>query len=436
MYMQPKALKRVNHGPFIGDHDKLKQDGPNSLHSLERDFFQRYILSCLTNHHEKTEESLRRVQYGFFDHEEAQLIASSMADSSFGDWAKNVLECHQTKEPNVVGVSLLHAGQVLPALAISMIARRLWPQTLIVWGGPHISGLGKKAIEADLADRAFAADIFVTGHAERTFTGILDQVSSGKYSLGSSTPMVLDGFSSKEPISPLFSNLDLYDPPLTLPAQSSVGCAYGRCRFCTYPAIEPKPSRFNLDKSIGGVVDLASELGASVSIKDSLATTTRLLEIGDHIADKVPWSACTKLSSRLDRDVLAKLQRGGLATLEVGLESLLEETQKRIDKIQSVALFESFVSDVATTPDLTLIVNYMVGFPWEDEHLAQAKMHEAQSILDKYLGKGRVQIELNLFELERLATMAKFPELYGIESIRAWPWASVLEYTPKSQIIP
>jgi hypothetical protein len=121
--MQPKALKRVNHGPFIGDHDKLKQDGPNYLSSLERDFFHRYILSCLTNRHEKTEERLRRVQYGFFDNEEAKRIASSMADSSFGAWANTVLECHQTKEPNVVAVSLLHAGQLLPALSISMIAR-------------------------------------------------------------------------------------------------------------------------------------------------------------------------------------------------------------------------------------------------------------------------------------------------------------------------
>jgi hypothetical protein len=45
-------------------------------------------------------------------------------------------------------------------------------------------------------------------------------------------------------------------------------------------------------------------MNASVSIKDSLATCTRLLEIGDCIDNRVPWSACTKLSNCLDLSCL------------------------------------------------------------------------------------------------------------------------------------
>ena len=45
------------------------------------------------------------------------------------------------------------------------------------------------------------------------------------------------------------------------------------------------------------------------------------------------------------------------------------------------------------------------------------------------MGKERGLIELNEFELECLAPMAKFPEAYGIDhaKIQSWPWASVLE---------
>jgi hypothetical protein len=71
----------------------------------------------------------------------------------------------------------------------------------------------------------------------------------------------------------------------------------------------------------------------------------------------------------------------------------------------------------------------MVGFPWEDPAAAKAKLDDAERILVSYLGRERGRIELNEFELERLAVMAKFPEAYGIDprKIQSWPWASVLE---------
>ena len=180
--------------------------------------------------------------------------------------------------------------------------------------------------------------------------------------------------------------------------------------------------------SVGTVADMASKIGASVSIKDSLTTATRLDAIGSCIQGRARWSAYTKLSSRLDSQLLTKLHREGLATLEVGLESLLDETQKRVSKVQPPCMYEHFVRDVASVPDITLVVNYMVGFPWESPDEALAKLDEARRILEKHLGGEKACIELNSFELERLAPMARFPEAYGINRVTAWPWASVLEF--------
>mmetsp|Transcript_26778 Transcript_26778/g.45664 ORF Transcript_26778/g.45664 Transcript_26778/m.45664 type:complete len:87 (+) Transcript_26778:61-321(+) len=72
---------------------------------------------------------------------------------------------------------------------------------------------------------------------------------------------------------------------------------------------------------------------------------------------------------------------------------------------------------------------YMVGFPWEDPEEARSKLIVAETLLRDILGKERGMIEVNEFELERLAPMVKFPEAYGISktSLRSWPWASVLE---------
>jgi len=427
-YIRPRVSKRGKHGAFIGDHDK--PTGNHSLNSVERNFVEEYILPGLR--HTGEADINRRVQFGFFDHDEVRTAASSMASSAFGSWVREILlrELPAIADPHIIGISLLHAGQVIPATAISIVARTIWPKAMVVWGGPHISGLGRATIEMDLAERAFAADIFVTGHAEQTFVHLLDSLASREWHQHD-IPMVWNGQSggARQTIVPTFENLGLYDSPLTLPAQSALGCSYGHCTFCTYPAIEPKPEKLNLPKAVGAVADMAKTMNASLSIKDSLVPCTRLGEIGDCIANKVPWSACTKLSSRLDLATLTRLNHNGLATLEVGLESLLDATQRRISKIQSQSLYQQFVSDVAEIENLTLVVNYMVGFPWEDPVEAKAKLDEAQDVLDKFLGSQRACIELNEFELERLAPMARFPDFYGIDQVKSWPWASVLEYT-------
>jgi radical SAM superfamily enzyme YgiQ (UPF0313 family) len=178
---------------------------------------------------------------------------------------------------------------------------------------------------------------------------------------------------------------EMYDEPLVLPAQSIVGCAYGRCTYCTYPAIEPKKAKLDLVASVGTVADMASKIEASVSIQDSLTTATRLDTIGSCIQGRARWSACTKLSSRLDSQLLTKLHREGLATLEVGLESLLDETQKRVSKVQPPWPYGHFARDDASVPDITLVLYYMVGFPWESPDEALAKLDEARRILKSIL---------------------------------------------------
>jgi hypothetical protein len=185
---------------FVGDHDK-----PVSLlSSIEQEFFSEYILPSLQQSsttprgenngidtfHNKvdTDESLlRRIQFGFLSHDEVETASSFLASStsSIGPWLKQQLVTGtiatqaqygvlQHQPPDVVGVSLLHAGQLLSAVALSMIVRELWPGTFIVWGGPHISGLGREAFELDLARRSYAADLFVAGHAEHTFVDLLN----------------------------------------------------------------------------------------------------------------------------------------------------------------------------------------------------------------------------------------------------------------------
>ena len=387
------------------------------------------MLPCLGM--EDDDQSLRKVRLGFLQHDEVENAATKLALSPFGTWAKGMLEQASDKSPPLIGLSLLHAGQVIPAAAISMIARDLWPGSVVAWGGPHVSGIGQ-AIDADLQRRNFAADLFVTGHAEQTFVEILDHVSSGLI-VPSRTARCVPGIRGST-VAPLLADLGLYDDPPVLPAQSTLGCAYGRCSFCTYPAIEPTPTKLDLCLSVESVVDQAIRCQGTVAIKDSLVTPRRLKDIAMTIGGRVKWSACTKLNAKLDFETLRMLEENGLATLEVGLESLLVDTQLRVAKLHPENLFEEFLRNVAKVPGLSLVINYITDFPWEDPSVSSSALEEARDLLHMHLG-ARGMLEHNSFELERLSPMAKNPEMFGInkESLQFYPWASVVEYEAENQ---
>jgi len=414
----------------VGDHNKpLMEDGSSFLTMMEESFLQSTIEAGL----HLQGDALKRLRYGFVDHQSAIEGAQYLSKSPYGEFVRKHLE--QLPPPEVVGLSLLHAGQVLPAITVSIVARDLFPESLVVWGGPHISGLGN-GLEIDLHQRGFAADVFVTGHAEKTFVDVLGSVSCPDNRKRLKERVTLVHGTSGSPVPPMFEDLEWYSKPLTLPAQSSLGCAYGRCSFCTYPSIEPNPTKLPLNIAIDSVVGKAASIEADVAIKDSLATPLRLQQIAGCVDGRVKWSACTKLSPRLSREVLEYLGEKGLATLEVGLESLLPESQRRIDKIQPPQLYETIVKNVATVEHLHLVVNYMVGFPWEYPQRAEAGMEKAQILLKKHLGE-KGHLELNHFELERLSPMMKDPAAFGIDekTLKEWPWVSVLERMDSSTTI-
>jgi hypothetical protein len=425
---------------FQGDHNKPSDDSLSDTESLWNNALLSACEVAPTTRDPR--DLLRRLQYGFFNHEEMYSMAANLVSSSLGEWlqdrlVENDFESSTEASYELVGVSLLHAGQVVPAAAISMVARKLWPGAVIAWGGPHVSGLGT-AITQDLDKRQAFADVFVQGHAEETIVRLLDHLASSTACLDRGIPLVLAGSRGtfmNRPVIPRFDSIDCYSKPVVLPAQSSLGCAYGKCAFCTYPAMEGKPVLLDLETTVGSVVKQALDLGqdkcSGISLKDSLVSTNRLTDIASCVKGRVLWSACTKLGQRLSsEDTLRQLRGDGLATLEVGLESLLSETQHRIGKIQEQVLFEDFVSNISKVPDMSIVVNYMTGFPWEDPIESHRKLREVEDILYTQLGP-RAKVEHNRFELERLAPMAKNPAKYGIQrdGLIFWTWASVIEQT-------
>lgn len=405
------------HGDFVGDHDRcdalLSHSQCRALTQLERGAAREGLAV--------NADALKRLR---LDHATVDRLASRFAREQAPWMGRQLTRC---RRPDVVGVSVLYAGQVLWALALTRFVRERWPGVPVIWGGAHVTALATE-IACD-ARYGSAADGFVAGYAESTFVLLLDAIGRGAawpeacFAAGSGRHPRAEGDDGHT----LPSFQDIHLPPgarLTLPAQRSRGCAYGRCEFCTYPAIEGVSRTLAAD-SVHAVLTEALRRGAAISFKDSLMTPPLLREVAQIIAGRVRWSACTKLSPALDAAMLRELARGGCHTLEIGLETLDEGAQRLIDKRQSYALFVRTL-DAAASAGIALVVNYMTGFPG----VSEADEGRWLDAVRKELWSRptlHAKLEHNRFELERLAPIATSPPR-GLRVIAAWPWSSVLDW--------
>ncbi len=402
--------------PFVGDHDRPTE----ALRTAQR----RWSAMCGAVLPAPAEPQLAEdpALTLMVEHDQVLAAASALAAGELGVWVHDAFA--QLAAPRVVGVSVMYSGQVLAAMVVADVARRLWPGVLVVWGGAHVTAL-REVLPTDRRFGRYAAG-FVIGYAERTWVNVLDAVAAdrpvppevarageGPTIRATEDPAVVPWFGAQATTA------------RTLPAQASRGCAYGKCAFCTYPAVEGKYRAVALDPT-AAVVDEAAGVGARVSFKDSLVVPGRLEALAELIRGRVRWSACTKLHPRLDTAFLTRLAAGGCATLEIGLETLTPAGQLVIDKRQSMPLFLSFL-DAAERAGIAVVVNYITGFPGTDPDEEQEWLQRVQAELATRPGLV-AKVEHNTFQLERMSPMGQHPERYGLSVIRAWPWASVLAW--------
>ncbi len=404
-------------GPFVGDHDRPR----GALQRLQHEVSALLQSALPDAAFVIGEDPALTVTYSHGEVREAAEALVSM--TAVGGWTASKLG--RTTAPAVVGISVLYSGQVLWALAVSLVVRRLWPSSLIVWGGPHVTAL-RDEIAADRRYR-WAADRFVFGHAERTFVDILE-AADGRQDLplqaveaGAGRP--LTALDDPDVVPVLTTPLTTWPRP-TVPAQGSRGCAYGRCTFCTYPAIEGRVRLVGTEHLLG-VIEAAGKHGAVLSLKDSLVVPKRMVEIGRMVDGKARWSACTKLHPAFDGAFVQALASMGCATVEFGLETLTPGGQLLFDKHQTPALFQRATQALAGA-GIAVVVNYMTGLPGGDPAEEAAWLAWVKgNIAD--LGD-RAKVEHNRFQLERLSPMVRDPAAFGIRVLKAWPWSSVMAW--------
>jgi hypothetical protein len=132
---------------------------------------------------------------------------------------------------------------------------------------------------------------------------------------------------------------------------------------------------------------------------------------------EVQWFLQTRFYPALDKELLGMLARGGFSTIEFGLESANQGTLKIVKKGISLKAVQRILSDCEEV-GIKVILNFMIGFPWETEAAGQ----QALDFIDD-IGKRHPRLDLscNTQEVKIYihSELHQSPERYGVTSSEA-----------------
>jgi hypothetical protein len=366
------------------------------------------------------------MHYGFGTLDAA--VTEATRGAVWRPWLVEHLFSRFAAAPTVVGVSLMGPSQVFLALVIFALAKELWPASLTVLGGSHATLLIDDITRREAYRRHI--DLVLQGHSERRFGDLLDALRAdpGAGRRNRVQGSVLDAAPPGADFDylPLFGadQLRLYDTErLTLPLQFTRGCAYARCTFCTYPVVEPVRTPFAAGRARAAIAALVDSHGIRrFSIKDSLFTAPMMRELADRLSGEGPeiaWSATTKANRGVIRHA-SKLAAAGLATVEIGVETIHRSGQELFDKRADISLLEDVILGFAES-GVTVVVNLIFGLP--GERLADAERQLSWFLdLQRRAPAGRIDGSLNMLEIVRGSPLEAHPPpgvcLYGVA-----PWA-------------
>ncbi len=292
--------------------------------------------------------------------------------------------------PQVVGLSVGYIDQLLPAMTLARLLREAaGPDLCLVLGGALLLSL-EEVIRTEPALFTHVNG-YVLHDGEEPLARLVEQWPAGD--LGQ-VPNLLhldrsgtvqgtaqqsaapaDGYPT--PAYELMP-LDRYlTPEVVYHLQSSRGCYWNRCAFCTRPVLTPDRNfRKRRTPQVLADVDRLRELvGARLfAFYDDSVPPATLREIADHLRRTAPdarWYAEVKFEPIYTREFLQQLREGGCRMLFYGLESASQRVLDLMDKGMKIEVAGEIL-DHCEELDLPVVLGWFVGFPGErpEDHQA------------------------------------------------------------------
>ncbi len=322
--------------------------------------------------------------------------------------------------PAVVGVSVVQEDQVLAALTIGAIVKRICGSTPVVVGGPLVTSMATWWGGAGAL--APFVDMLVVGPGEEALEGLLRGVPTSRIpnlvGMGRWPKRLWKGSLSSTP-PPDYHGLPLdhyLAPETVFPVVATRGCYWNRCAFCNLTAHGPvyeyrgsarlAEDMAHLHATYGGrFFDLVGEV---VPVRSLIGLSREVTCRGMDVR----WHTQSRLDRSLGRQGARALYEGGCRRLKFGLESACPRVLGLMDKGTNLKLARQVLT-VCRQEGVALTVYCMVGFPGEEVEEAWATAEFLLS--DEELVRSRgFCTSFSPFCLERNARVAATPARYGV----------------------
>jgi len=298
-------------------------------------------------------------------------------------YRKEVLPLFTKEHPDVVGISITHISEFIPAFTLAHILKTENPKIHICLGGSVLTEVAHRVSENLPLWSLF--DSFIIGPGEYAFSELIARIEAN--SNLSVVPNLI--YKEKDTIkrSEKLQEFDINDactpeytslrPKSGLPLETASGCYWGKCIFCYYPkqgtaGFDPEHNKTrirNMDLVLEDIRILKDKYDPIyIGITDSSLHPKRIEQIAENNirnGKKVNFSAFIRFEKEFKSPAFCqKLAEGGFLGGQVGLESGSQRVNSIINKGISLNDAEIIIKNFYKA-GILLHLYTLVGIPGE-----------------------------------------------------------------------
>jgi radical SAM superfamily enzyme YgiQ (UPF0313 family) len=339
------------------------------------------------------------------------------------------------KQYGLVGISIIHVGQVIPGLTLARMLRKQFPHLHIVIGGSvfarHQDLLeGKEALFEEifhsiiLSEGEHPLDQLVThlkqGKPLHTVPNLIHLDKGQVVKNEKSKALVYDQLQR-----PNFDHLplDKYLMPYpVLPYMASRGCYWGKCTFCTHSFIYDSYYRKENESRVADDLDYLGKRYKTryFTFSDEAISPNAFGRMSQSIlSKKVDMRALGMLkfeSGNVETpELFEEMYRAGFIMLFFGLESANDRVLSIIDKGCDQAT-EKLVLQNSSEAGIWNHLYLFFGFPTEERHEAEETI--SFTLENGEIGSGIIHsVGQSIFTLEKDSAIYHDPKKFKIDRI-------------------
>jgi len=302
-----------------------------------------------------------------------------------------VLPVFNEEQPDIVGISISHVSEFIPAFTLANLIKSKNPDTHICLGGSTLTQVSHRVGKNPPLWKYF--DSLVLGPGEFAFSQLIEHLETGKHLSGVPNLVYKENGSIKSSVKTHSFNIDdactpeyvSVRPRAILPLETSSGCYWGKCIFCYYP--KEGTADFSTEYSKGRVrnielvIDDMKKLNDRynpiyIGITDSAVHPRRLKQISEYnLQNKtkniIKFSAFIRFEKEFKEYTFCKsLAEGGFLGGQVGLESGCQRINDLINKGVDLGDAEVIIKNFYRA-GIMLHIYSIVGLPGETKEDAQ-----------------------------------------------------------------